>query len=53
MKTKEEKEQLRKEFKEQLKAIPQEKKSKVVLYWESLEKIDTSSDFIDMRAILR
>jgi hypothetical protein len=50
MKTIKEKEQLRKEFKERLKAIPQEKKSKFVLWLESYEPV---IEIVDMKAILK
>ena len=44
------KERVKKAFKEQLKAIPQEKKSKFVLWAESYEPI---IEIVDMRAVLK
>jgi ribosomal protein L7Ae-like RNA K-turn-binding protein len=41
---------VKKDFKEELKAIPQEKKSKFVLWAESYEPI---IEIVDMRAVLK
>ncbi|MDR0733302.1 MAG: hypothetical protein LBF08_04485 [Dysgonamonadaceae bacterium] len=47
------KERREREFKDRMSRIPQEKKSKICLYWESLEGKEPPFDIIDMRAVLK